>query len=55
MCHQYWPTSDITQYGSITVELNEETERGDYVMRDMTVTKVSPIDFSIHYITVSAF
>jgi protein tyrosine phosphatase len=39
MCHRYWPTSEKQQYGSITVEVNEETDSGDYVIRQMTVTE----------------
>jgi hypothetical protein len=42
MCHQYWPTSDdAVQYGSITIVMKGETECTGYVLREMTVTKVS--------------
>ena len=41
MCHQYWPSSGSAQYGSITVQMKDETERTGYVVREMIVTKVS--------------
>jgi protein tyrosine phosphatase len=38
-CQQYWPTSESAQYGSIVVEMKNETQRTDYVMRRMMVSK----------------
>ena len=43
MCHQYWPASGSAEYGSITVEMKDETQRKDYVMRRMMVTKVREV------------